>query len=96
METALLVKKKLSFDRIDVLEKLWCRVKWLEAKIDNKRTKLTSNLKARSSLVSKECRIYQIILLGLKDEELEIRLMELEKKLKNGVLLPKPEEKNKR
>ena len=45
--------------------------------------------------MSKECRIYQTILMGLKDEELEIRLMELEEKLKNGVLIPKPEEKKK-
>ena len=85
--------KKLSFNRTDVLEKLWRRAKWIEAKIDNQRTKLNPNLKARASLVSKECRIYQTILIGLKDEELEIRLMELEEKLKNGVLIPKPKEK---
>ena len=88
--------KKLSFDRTDVLEKLWSRAKWLETKIDNQRTKLNPNLKARASLVSKECRIYQTILMGLKDEELEIRLMELEEKLKNSILIPKPEEKKKR
>jgi hypothetical protein len=35
---------------------------------------------------------YSVILSGLKDEELEIRIMELEEKLKNGVLIPKPEE----
>jgi hypothetical protein len=39
---------------------------------------------------------YSVMLSGLKDEELEIRLMELEEKLKNGVLIPKPEEKKKR
>lgn len=96
MEKALLTEKKLSFDRTDVLEKLWRRAKWLEAKIDNQRLKLNPNLKVRASLVSKECRIYQTILMGLKDEELEIRLMELEEKLKNGVLIPKPEEKKNR
>ena len=96
MENVLLTDKKLSFDRTDVLEKLWSRAKWLEIKIDNQRTKLNSNLKARASLVSKERRIYQTIIMGLKDEELEIRLMELEEKLKNGVLLPKPEVKKKR
>jgi BMFP domain-containing protein YqiC len=79
MENVLLTKKKLLFDRTDVLEKLWSRAKWLEAKIDNQRTKLNSNLKVRA-----------------KDEELEIRLMELEEKLKNGLLIPKPEEKKKR
>ena len=93
MEKALLKEKKLSFDRTDVLEKLWSRAKWLEAKINNQRTKLNPNLKARASLVSKECRIYQTILMGLKDEELEIRLMELEEKLKNSILIPKPEGK---
>ena len=96
MEKVLLMEKKLSFDRTYVLEKLWSRAKWLEVKIDNQRTKLNPNLKVRSSLVSKECRIYQTILVGLKDEELEIRLMELEEKLKNGVLIPKPEAKKKR
>ena len=89
MGKALLMEKKLSYDRTDVLEKLWSRAKWLESKIDNQRTKLNLNLKVRASLVSKECRIYQTILLGLKDEELEIRLMELEEKLKNSILIPK-------
>jgi len=36
---------------------------------------------------------YSVLLSGLKDEELELRVMELEEKLKNGVLIPKPEEK---
>jgi len=96
MENALLTEKRLSFDRADVLEKLWRRAKWLEAKIDNQRVKLNPNLKVRASLVSKECRIYQTILMGLKDEELEIRLMELEEKLKNSILIPKPEEQKRR
>jgi hypothetical protein len=39
---------------------------------------------------------YSVVLSGLKDEELEIRVVELEEKLKNGVLIPKPEEKRKR
>jgi hypothetical protein len=89
MEKVLLTEKKLSFNRTDVLEKLWSRAKWLEAKIDNQRIKLNPNLKARASLVSKECRIYQTIRMGLKDEELEIRLMELEEKLKRSILIPR-------
>ena len=32
----------------------------------------------------------------LKDEELELRAIELEEKLKNSVLIPKPEEPKKR
>ncbi len=86
-------EKKLSFTRTDVLEKLWSRAKWMEAKIDNTRTQFTPNLKARCSLVEKERRLYQSILNGLKDEELELRIMELEEKLKNSILIPKPEEK---
>jgi hypothetical protein len=39
---------------------------------------------------------YSVVLSGLKDEELEIRVVELEEKLKNGVLIPKPEAKRKR
>ena len=39
---------------------------------------------------------YSVMLSGLKDEELELRVMELEEKLKNGVLIPKPEAKMKR
>lgn len=39
---------------------------------------------------------YSVMLSGLKDEELELRIIELEDKLKNGVLIPKPEEKKKR
>ena len=35
---------------------------------------------------------YSVLLSGLKDDELEIRLDELEEKLKNGVLIPKTEE----
>jgi len=31
----------------------------------------------------------------LKDEELELRVIELEEKLKNSILIPKPEEKKK-
>jgi hypothetical protein len=93
VERAQLTEKKLGFDRTDVLMKLWNRAMWLEHRIDNRRTKLDPNLKARASLVSKECRIYQIILMGLKDEELELRVMELEEKMKNGVLLPNEQHK---
>jgi len=32
----------------------------------------------------------------LKDEELELRVIALEEKLKNSILIPKPEEKKKR
>jgi hypothetical protein len=89
-------EKKLSFTRTDVLEKLWSRAQWMAKKIDNRNTQFTPNLKARASLVEKERRLYQSILNGLKDEELEMRILELEEKLKNGVLIPKPQEEKKR
>ena len=86
-------KVELSFNRVDVLEFLWSRRKWLSTKVDNKRTRLDPNLKARSALISKECRICQTILQGLTDQELELRVMELESKLANGVLIPKGDAK---
>ena len=43
-----------------------------------------------------ECQISKVLLYGLKDEEVELRVLELEEKLKNGILIPKPEEKKKR
>lgn len=84
--------EKLSFTRTDVLEHLWSRKKWLAERIDNKRTRLDPNLKARAALISKECRICQAILQGLTDQELELRVKELEEKLANGVLIPKHEQ----
>jgi hypothetical protein len=88
-------EKKLSFTRTDVLENLWTRAKWLAEKIDNRHTQFNPNLKARASFVEKERRLYQSILSGLRDEELEMRVLELEEKLKNSILIPKPEEKKK-
>ena len=82
-----MTEKKLSFNRTNVLEKLWSRAKWLEAKIDNQRTKLNSNLKVRTSLVSKECRIYQTILLGLKDEEI-VSVLEADREFISPLEIP--------
>jgi hypothetical protein len=78
-----------------VLENLWTRAKWLAEKIDNRYTQFNPNLKARASFVEKERRLYQSILNGLRDEELEMRVLELEEKLKNSILIPKPGEKKK-
>jgi hypothetical protein len=39
---------------------------------------------------------YSVMLSGLKDEELELRVLELEEKLKNSIMIPKPEEPKKR
>ena len=39
---------------------------------------------------------YSVIFSGFKDEELELRVLELEEKLKNSIMIPKPEEPKKR
>ena len=39
---------------------------------------------------------YSVLLSGLKDEELELRVIELEEKIKNSILIPKPEAKKRR
>jgi len=39
---------------------------------------------------------YSVVLSGLKDEELELRVLELEEKLRNSILVPKPKEPKKR
>jgi hypothetical protein len=36
------------------------------------------------------------MLSGAKDEELELRVLELEEKLRNSILIPKPKEPKKR
>jgi len=81
--------------RTEVLCALWERARWFKEKIDNPRTQLNDNLKARAYFATIECQYYRAGLFGLKDEELEIRLMELEEKLKNSILIPKPEDKKK-
>ena len=48
-------------------------------------------MRTRVYFASVECQIYRTILQGLSTEELELRVMSLEKKLKNGVVIPKNE-----
>jgi hypothetical protein len=81
-------KATTTLKRTEVLLALWNRSLWLKGKIDNPRTKFDNNLKSRVYFAQVETQIYKTILYGLRDEELEIRVMELEKKLKNGVLIP--------
>lgn len=84
-------KKVLPFDRNDVLSKLWDIALWHEKKRLNSRARLDANCKARSALSGKEIRAYAAILQGLTDQELELRVRELEEKLANGILIPKTE-----
>lgn len=84
------------FTRADVLTKLWDIARWHEDKRTNLRTKLDTNIKTRSALSGKEIRALQAILQGLTDQELETRVKELEEKLANGILIPKPKEDTKK
>jgi transcription elongation GreA/GreB family factor len=84
--------EKILFTRADVLTKLWDIARWHEDKRVNPRAKLDENTKERSAFSGKEIRALQTILQGLADQELETRIKELEDKLANGILIPKPKE----
>ncbi|MCL1969924.1 MAG: hypothetical protein FWF66_00395 [Candidatus Bathyarchaeota archaeon] len=84
--------EKFLFTRADVLTKLWDIACWHEDKRTNLRAKLDNNIKERSAFSGKEIRALQAILQGLTDQELEARVKELEEKLANGILIPKPKE----
>ena len=81
--------------RSDVLLALWRRLNWLNSKIDKQQTQITPALKYRVYMVTVECQISKALLYGLKDEEVELRVLELEEKLKNSILIPKPKETKK-
>lgn len=86
----------LTFNRTEVLEFLWQRRKWVTEKVDNQQTQFNKQLEARRKLIATECHLCQTILQGLVDQELELRVMLLEEKLANGVLIPKPQPDKKR
>jgi hypothetical protein len=86
----------LTFNRTEVLEFLWKRRQWLSEKIDNNQTQYNKKLEAKRKLISSECHVCQIILQGLTDQELELRVMELETKLANSILIPKNTEEKKK
>jgi hypothetical protein len=85
--------------RSDVLLALWNRAVWLDQAIngvDSNKKKVPPKLKQLVYMAQVYNQLCKTVLYGLKDEELELRIMELEEKLKNGVLIPKPEETKKR
>jgi hypothetical protein len=78
---------------------LWNRAVWLDQAInavDSNKKNVTPKLKQLVYMAQVYNQLCRTVLYGLKDEELEIRLIELEEKLKNSILIPKPEEKKKR
>jgi len=70
--------------RIDVLCSLNGICKQLESWANSKKPVLP----IRVHLLRASIYGYSVLLSGLKDEELELRIIELEEKLKNGVLIP--------
>lgn len=70
--------------RVDVLCSLNGICKQLESWANCKKPVLT----IRVNLLRAAIYGYSVMLSGLKDEELELRVIELEEKLKNGVLIP--------
>ena len=82
--------------RSDVLLAIWNRAAWLDEAINNldrNKKRITPKFKQQIYMAQVYNQLCKTVLYGLKDEELEIRLMELEAKLKDSILIPKPEEK---
>ena len=85
--------------RSDVLLALWNRAVWLDQAInavDSGRKNATPKLKQLVYMSQVYNQLCRTVLYALKDEELELRILELEEKLKNSVLIPKTEEKKSR
>lgn len=77
--------------RSDVLLTIWNRAKWLDEtinKVDQNKRKVTPKLKKQIYMAQVYNQLCKTLLYGLKDEELELRIKELEEKLANGVLIP--------
>jgi len=88
-------KGSLQFDRYDVLSLLWKNAQWLDKKVHKKQLKINGALRQRVYMVQVQNSLCKSILYGLKDEELELRLIELEKKIENAVIIPKEIENEK-
>ena len=85
-----------NFDRHEVLSLLWKNAQWLDEKIHKKQLKLNDALKQRVYMVQVQNSLCKSILYGLKDEELESRIKELEKTLENCVVIPRHEQNSTR
>lgn len=75
-------------EKSDVLISLWNNAKWLEQKIQKKGAHLTEKDKQRVYMIHTHAYVCKTILSGLRDIELELRVEELETKLKDGVVIP--------
>lgn len=77
--------------RTDVLAAAWGRAVWLDQainQVENDKRTVTPKLKALVYMCQIHNQLCKTVLYGLKDEELELRVKDLEEKLKTGVLIP--------
>ena len=84
--------------RSDVLLALWKRAVWLDEtinKVDVNKRRVTPKLRTQIYMTQVHNQLCKTVLYGLKDEEVELRVLELEEKLKNSILIPKPKETKK-
>ena len=80
--------------RTDVLSELWLdfnQVKEISKAVKEHPEQLVPELRCQIYIYQVRSQIGKTIISGLKDEELEIRVKDLEEKLKNGVLIPRNE-----
>lgn len=84
--------------RSTILLAIWNRAIWLDQTInsvDQNKRKVTPKLKQQIYMAQVYNQLCKTLLYGLKDEELELRIKELEEKLANGVLIPLEDKKHK-
>ena len=82
--------------RSDVLLALWKRAIWLDDTINNvdkNKKRVTPKLRTQIYMTQVYNQLCKTVLYGLKDEELELRVLDLEEKLKDGVLIERFKQK---
>ena len=70
---------------------LWKRAVWLDEtinKVDVNQRRVTPKLRTQIYMAQVYNQLCKTVLYGLKDEELELRIKELEESLSTGVLIP--------
>jgi hypothetical protein len=82
--------------RAEVLTALWGDygfLKDLREAIDQDRKKPSQKTKFQVYIIQVQASVCKAILQGLTDQEIELRVIELETKLANSILIPKEKEK---
>lgn len=80
--------------RSDVLLALWKdydTLKNLREAVEQNKKQVTPALKFQVYVIQTQASLCRAILQGLTDQELELRVKELESKLQNSILIPKGE-----